>query len=1495
MKKLLALVLALVMVLGLATVSTSAAYSDQDDINYEEAVDVMTAVGVFQGKGDAFAPKDNLNRAEAAKLIAYLMLGNKTAESMQGAGSKFTDVPASHWAAGFIEYLASVGVVSGVGDNKFDPNGQVTSVQFAKMLLVALGYDAGIEGFVGEGWSINIQKVANQNDLYSGLDIVANAPLNREQAAQMCLNDLKADMVEYEDKGTTVNVGGATVITGVKNAKEVEEKSNNNYNGAERDDSDYKYRQLAEELYGSDLKLDKKGSDDFGRPANKWTYKNEDVGTYDSRDDLLGTYTAKLTKAVLYDLVGKSVYDNLVDTDDDAKLTIYEDGRKIVNAIEGENNIKGYIDRDNTAKIGKNAVGEKTGNGTLTQVYKDDDDNVTVVIINTYIYQASSDYRASSETLVIETPDDADLSVNLESTTLDLDDFEQIKDYKEDDYLLITAYDTDGNGIYTVDSVKKAELLTGNVDSVVVSDSVTIDGTKKSYSAKASDDTKDPGYSVGQDATVVLDAYGYIIYVDEAVVNTNYVFIADIGSTSSINSKVVADAYFTDGTNHEITIKEIDGSSTKSNMVKAAGGTSLYHPNKNTAADGKTVPKFSTGLALGTGETAGVGVLGNKLMAGWYTFSKNSAGEYSLYSLSDSYAQNVGYAGENNLTTDKPIAEGGKVSFLSNLTGLTSAYFAGIDAGNINSAKANDKTIFVVVGDDGDDDDVKVYTGVKNLPDIQLIKETNTDASPKTVQDDLHTKAGKLDGGQAVVFAAVKSSSGYADYVFVALTGNNSVYGAESEALKYFIKHDKTNKTTDNETYETYKMLDENAKEITVESEKKLAGFAGYQSYYKTSVNSDGRYTRATLAPTKADRYFNQAGTSLDYNNGTLTFTGAGGDGKFATTGTSFVLADNYKLVVVSKVAALNKDKGADYEANIMTASGLKALLNGYTDVEFTVQGRTKDTCNLNGKDELIEAYVTITKATNPVATWSITKKMTDGTSIDAITSSAKVVFTGSSTVAKNASYNFTVAPAANYAIGAVKYAMGGNTYTLGTGAGNYTIPSVTGDVTVTVTYTAPIQVKLLDTAGAMLDTDKVNVTAQVGGVSKTYAGNADFGTNGIITVAAGSTVRLIVDAIGTNYIASAKVNGIEDYYSSTQYSFNQTINETTEIKIGLGTDNSKTLTLVPNQNATVRVSYGSTSEVLALNKGQSTPLSVEKNGTLTMTVIAWELDNNGLNTVYTKKNTTIARQTPAGGSYTFTADSDYEIGVGAPYYTVTVKANTNGAGAANYDGADLLSWMAASAAVAYDTGTASIASGKANVPQGATVMLKSTQPTHFAQIVTSGLTADGTVVLDTNNTAKTLGTFTGTADKSIDLTVTTAEVKVLTSLIGAGTLTNNGTPDVVTTVAQGANTAKFADATAGYTYFNTANTAALNVTFTIQCSATATATKNINVEEKTQGVTVVDGNATNMPGISSTGKLVSGGNGRTETNTEYTIPLALKTAGQTIGTLRISLGDWAT
>ncbi|MCD8254692.1 MAG: S-layer homology domain-containing protein, partial [Oscillospiraceae bacterium] len=113
-KRLLCLVLVVSLVCSLAVTASAASlsdYTDVDDITYVEAVDVLTSIGILEGTDGAFNGSENMTRAQAAKIIAYLALGADTASSLSATSAPFDDVPLTHWAVGYIAYCASAGII----------------------------------------------------------------------------------------------------------------------------------------------------------------------------------------------------------------------------------------------------------------------------------------------------------------------------------------------------------------------------------------------------------------------------------------------------------------------------------------------------------------------------------------------------------------------------------------------------------------------------------------------------------------------------------------------------------------------------------------------------------------------------------------------------------------------------------------------------------------------------------------------------------------------------------------------------------------------------------------------------------------------------------------------------------------------------------------------------------------------------------------------------------------------------------------------------------------------------------------------------------------------------------------------------------------------------------------------------------------------------------------------------------------------------------------
>ena len=201
MKKLLAMVLALVMTLSLA-VSANAAFKDVKDIDetYAEAVEVLTGMKVFKGYEDgSFLPKNAITRAEVAAIVyrIYTTDVKDTYVKNYETYNKFADMAGAGWAKGYIGYCANAALVKGYPDGNFKPSGNVTGYEVLAMILRAVGYDQKNE-FTGADWALHVAEIAERQgilDNVKGVDL--NAPATREVVAELLFQSINVPMVTY--------------------------------------------------------------------------------------------------------------------------------------------------------------------------------------------------------------------------------------------------------------------------------------------------------------------------------------------------------------------------------------------------------------------------------------------------------------------------------------------------------------------------------------------------------------------------------------------------------------------------------------------------------------------------------------------------------------------------------------------------------------------------------------------------------------------------------------------------------------------------------------------------------------------------------------------------------------------------------------------------------------------------------------------------------------------------------------------------------------------------------------------------------------------------------------------------------------------------------------------------------------------------------------------------------------------------------------------------
>lgn len=194
LKRTLCLVLVLCMMVGALAISGSAAFTDEADIQYTEAVGVMSGMGIISGYTDgSFGPKDTITRAQVAKLIYAAMTGETGANAADAykSANTFKDVTSDKWYAGFVNYIAERGIIVGYGNGNFGPEDKVTTYQVLVMVLRALGYDSeagGKEITNASNWKIAATSKAGELKITKnlvGTDKPSDSKATREAACEI--------------------------------------------------------------------------------------------------------------------------------------------------------------------------------------------------------------------------------------------------------------------------------------------------------------------------------------------------------------------------------------------------------------------------------------------------------------------------------------------------------------------------------------------------------------------------------------------------------------------------------------------------------------------------------------------------------------------------------------------------------------------------------------------------------------------------------------------------------------------------------------------------------------------------------------------------------------------------------------------------------------------------------------------------------------------------------------------------------------------------------------------------------------------------------------------------------------------------------------------------------------------------------------------------------------------------------------------------------------
>ena len=543
LKRALSLALSTVMLVGMMAVGTSAAsYADVDSADNVEAIEVMKAVSVMVGDENGnFNPDKNVTRAEMAVVMANLL--DLQVEDFVGASIPFTDVP--EWAHSFVAACYADGITGGISATQYGSNNSVTATQAALMLLKALGYFQYSSDF-GTDWQVATIKQASNIGLFDGIDSARNAAMTRNEVAQIALNALESTLVEPDGTPGNITTSDGTVINLGSVTYKDRQSSNEKYKAISKEkgsDSDKFTMELGEDLFNGDLEKVAKQSDDFGRPAHVWEYKNDEIVTAaDSADE---TYVVDDNGLKLSTILTDDDYFDL-----DAKNDIVESPKYVLNAETGDADLQ---------------------KGDIVEVFEDDNGKVETVVAIRYtaakIDEVSTDLSNSEEKAgasysieLVEVNNDSN-SIGAGTYYDDYDEDDEILNgfsantYEEGTVLAVALSAKDGR---TILASYVADTATGTVSSYKANDYVTVDGTKYTMAGKVDGTSKD--FSFEDEYNLYLTSDGYVIAVDgAAAANINDVYyITGVYMTKSTMGtvKYYAQAVALDGTVSEIELEK---------------------------------------------------------------------------------------------------------------------------------------------------------------------------------------------------------------------------------------------------------------------------------------------------------------------------------------------------------------------------------------------------------------------------------------------------------------------------------------------------------------------------------------------------------------------------------------------------------------------------------------------------------------------------------------------------------------------------------------------------------------------------------------------------------------------------------------------------------------------------------------------------------------------------------------------------------------------------
>ena len=617
LRKLISAALVLAMLLTSASIG-ALAYSDVDESSsVSEAVGILSNLKIFTGFEDGtFRLNDTVTRAQMAAIVCRMLGYESQAESSSGS-TVFTDVPANHWASGYINVAQQMGIINGYGGGLFGPEDKVTYEQAVKMVVCALGYDLVAQG--KGGYPTGYLSVASSEGITKNSKGSVGEPAKRSTLVMLVYNSLEVRL--FDQSSWTTN--------GSDEYKKTDDTVLSKYLGVQRWEgvvTDVPYTSYADKDYrakdtpyitidgfykkysnGSEIKVD----DDSPKRADcslvdAGQYFGKKVIAYigDSEDDDTGHYMVyAISEKTNGNTVTKLSSTQLVDSSDKewntkGQVSYRKVGSSKVYDLDLDSKVKFYVNYSRESRLDEksstsNLESYIENGGSITAVSNDNDDDIEYVIVEAFdeegvIESVNKDGGYYSYDLYTGALDD-----------IDTDDDDELTIVYRDGSLSSVSKLDDGDTVSTVKIGKNVRLLYASSKTVTGSvsaydkeeNTVYIGGTDYDISplfGKTASSLKD------EEGTFFLNVNGQIAYNEsDSVSSGNYGFVLAVDYSGGISDGYVAQVALADGTiaeyflNSKVKMYDDEGNTLASNDAKVAEKLAVM-------ADGNTSVKART-------------------------------------------------------------------------------------------------------------------------------------------------------------------------------------------------------------------------------------------------------------------------------------------------------------------------------------------------------------------------------------------------------------------------------------------------------------------------------------------------------------------------------------------------------------------------------------------------------------------------------------------------------------------------------------------------------------------------------------------------------------------------------------------------------------------------------------------------------------------------------------------------------------------------------------